>query len=66
MKDQPLERMIAKIYALWDKYPDHKIPLDECPILSTETFLDVCERIVALEEAYTVLLNERARRIDNL
>jgi hypothetical protein len=57
--------MVETIRELYKKYPDGKIPFDESPTLSSQVFLDLCERVIALEQAYTVLLTERAQRIKN-
>ena len=68
LQTQPrkVDEMIATIRDLHKRYPNGRIPMHESPMVRNEVFLDICERIVALEEAYTVLLNERARRNDNI
>lgn len=50
--------MVETIRDLHKKYPDGKVPFEESPTLSSQVFLDLCERVIALEEAYDDLRSE--------
>jgi hypothetical protein len=60
MKDRPVEQMIETIIALHKKYPDGRIPFEESPVLSSQVFLDLCERVTALEAALKAIMNQYA------
>ena len=45
-----VERIIGEIKDQKEKYPDGKVPYWDGIILTNEVFLDLCERLVALEK----------------
>ena len=45
-----VEVMIERIKEKLEKYPDGRVPYEDSIMLTTEVFLDLCERLVALEK----------------
>ncbi len=50
MRPDRLERMVADIERLFADYPDKRIPFNECLVPTHDFFLDLCKRVLALEE----------------
>ena len=55
MANEPdnLELMVAQIEKLLEKYPDGKVPYEASIIPTHKLFLNLCQRVIALEKALT-------------